>query len=125
MPAVEPGGPVRFVLIRDMGLMESLVVRVLELGFRETFMVVDSSVPNQLDLRNTGNSLKIRMEDRQSGFSCLIVPVAIALGSRVKCLAYADQQSDDSIEPLDLTLVMAYCCSGERSTSRNRRASYL
>ena len=63
------------------------MARMFELGFGETFVVVNYTVPNELYLRNAGDSFEVRVKDRLLGAASLVVSVTIALGLRIKCLA--------------------------------------
>ena len=62
------------------------MVRMFELGFSETFMVVNCTVPDELYLRNAGDCFEIGVKDRLRRIGSLVVSVTIALGLRIKCL---------------------------------------
>lgn len=59
--------------------MEGRVARMLELSFRETFVVVDGPVANELDLGDPWYGLEIRMQDRFLRALSFVVAVSIAL----------------------------------------------
>ena len=64
VPAVEASVAFRSVLGGYFGLMEPRVLRVLQLCFGETFVVVYSAVSDQLDLGNSRDRLQVRVKDR-------------------------------------------------------------
>jgi hypothetical protein len=66
--------------------MEGGVRRVFKLGASKAFVVVDDAVPDELNLRDAGYSLEIRVQDRLLGAFGLVVAVAIALGVRIELL---------------------------------------
>jgi len=122
VPAVEPCYSIGFVLWGDAGFVECRVAWVFEFGFRESFVVVYSPVADELDLGYSRDGFEIGVEDGFLGAPGLVVPVAVAFGFRIECLkfilgiiAYIDGSC--------ITFVNAYCCSGVRTTSRNKRAS--
>ena len=86
MPAVEPRYTVGFVLRGDAGLVECRVAWVFEFGFGESFVVVYSSVADELDLGYSRDGFEIGVEDGFLGAARLVVPVAVAFGLRVECL---------------------------------------
>lgn len=49
-------------------------------------MVVDSSISDQLDLRNSGDGLEIRVKDRGLVISSLVVSMSIDFTGRIKRL---------------------------------------
>jgi hypothetical protein len=51
---------------------------MLEFGLGETFVIVDCTIANKLNLWNTRDSLEIRMKDRLFGFASLVIAVAVA-----------------------------------------------
>lgn len=57
MPPIIPGDALLIISRRDDGLMERMVARVLELGFRKAVVVVDGAVTDELDLRDGGDGL--------------------------------------------------------------------
>lgn len=61
-------------------------MRMLELRFGKSFVVIDDAIPDELNLRYTRDSFEIRMKDRLFGLLSLIVAVAIALRLRVEGL---------------------------------------
>jgi len=52
----------------------------------KTFMIVDGTISNELNLGNSRDSLEIRMQDGFLSFSCLVVAMSVALGARIKSL---------------------------------------
>jgi hypothetical protein len=86
MPAIEPGDTFSFILGGDAGLVECSVARVFELGFSESFVIVNHAIADKLDLWDSGNGLKVRVEDGLLGAFSLVVSVSIALGFGIKRL---------------------------------------
>lgn len=86
VPAVETGISFLFLLLGQASLVKGGVRRVLERGGRETLVIVDHAVSDELDLGNTGNGLEIGVENRFLGRLGLVVSVSISLRFRVKCL---------------------------------------
>lgn len=64
-------------------------MRMLELSFGQPLVIVDRAIANELNLRNTRNSLEVRMKDRFLGVTGLVVSVSIALRFGVKGLTIA------------------------------------
>lgn len=64
-------------------------MRMLELSFGQSLVIVDGAIANELNLRNTGNSLEIRMKDRLLSVASLVVSVSIVLGLRIEGLIVA------------------------------------
>ena len=63
MPTVETSYAFLLVFFRHASLMESRVRRMFQFRFCEPLVVVDETVADKLNLRNTRNGLQIRMED--------------------------------------------------------------
>jgi hypothetical protein len=63
VPSVESCDALGFVLFRYTCLVECGVTGVLEVGFGETFVVVYSAVPYELDLRDARYSFEIWVQD--------------------------------------------------------------
>ena len=63
MPAVETSVSFRSIFWGNLGLVEPRVLRVLQLGFSETFVVEDGTVPDQLDLGDSRDRLEVWMQD--------------------------------------------------------------
>ena len=61
MPSVETGVTFGRVLRGNFGLVEIRVLRVLQLGFGETLIVVNGTIAYELNLGNSGNRLEVRM----------------------------------------------------------------
>lgn len=66
--------------------MESGVGRMFEFGFRETFVVVDCAVADELNLWDARNGFQVRVEDGFLSAFGFVVAMAVALGGRVKGL---------------------------------------
>lgn len=58
--------------------------RTTHLG--KSFVVVDGTVPDKLNLWNAGNCLKIRVKDRLLGVARLVVSVTVAVRFGIKSL---------------------------------------
>lgn len=58
--------------------------------FSEPFVVVDSSIPDKLDLRNAGNRLKIRVKNRFLGVARLVVSMTVAIRLGIEGLRLSD-----------------------------------
>ena len=61
MPSVETSVTFGRVLRGNLGLVEIRVLRVLQLGFSETLIVVNGTIAYELNLGNSGNRLEVRM----------------------------------------------------------------
>ncbi len=59
---------------------------VFQLRLSETFVVVDNSVTDELDLRDTRDRLEVGMQDRFLRALCFVIAVTIILGFRIKGL---------------------------------------
>lgn len=68
------------------GLVEGTVVRVLELGLSQAFVVVDGAVADELDLRLTRNGFQVGVQDGPLGLAGLVVSVTVALARGVEGL---------------------------------------
>lgn len=79
VPAVETGVSLLFVFLGYASLVEGGVRWVLERGGRETLVVVDHAVPDELDLGNTGDGLEVGVENRFLGRLGLVISVSISL----------------------------------------------
>lgn len=123
MPAVEACYALGFVLWGDTGLVKGRVTWMFQLSFSQPFVVVYSPIADKLDLRDSGNGLEVGVKDRFLGTPGLVVPVAVALGLGIECLRSVVRIFAYISGSCRITLVKAYCCSGVRTTSRNKRAS--
>ena len=63
VPAVETGVTLSSVFWGNLGLVEVIVLRVLQLGLGETFVVVYSAVPDQLNLGDSRDRLNVLVKD--------------------------------------------------------------
>ena len=137
VPAVEARDAGCVLCGRDGRLVEGGVGGVFERGGREALVVVDGAVADELDLRDARDRLEVWVEDGLCGGLGLVVAVAVGLGGGVERLwwegrlgrqrgrfmpASGDDGGDGTLGGRS-TFVNAYCCSGERSASRKRRAS--
>ena len=86
VPSVETGVTFGSVLWGDLGLVETGVLRVLQLGFSETFVVIDGTVSDQLNLRDSRDSLEVGMKDRLGVFLGFVVSVTIGIALRIESL---------------------------------------
>ena len=86
VPAVEAGVTLVLVFLGYARLVEGGVRGVLERGGRETLVVVDHTVADELDLGDTGDGLEIGVENGFLGRLGLVVAVPIRLCIRVECL---------------------------------------
>lgn len=64
VPAVETSVTFGSVFWGNLGFVEARVLRVLQLDFGQTFIVIDSTVSDQLNLGYSGDRLKVWVEDR-------------------------------------------------------------
>lgn len=88
-------------------------------------MVVDGSVTDELDLRNARDGFEVWVEDGFLLGAGFVVPVAVALAGWVESLEGGFRGGfcfSNRLGVYKLTFVSAYCCSGVRSVSRNKRA---
>ena len=86
VPSIEASVAFRRVLWGNLGLMETRVLGVLQLGFGETLVVVNSTVSDELNLRNPGDRLKVRVKDRLGVLLGFVIAMAIDIALRVKSL---------------------------------------
>ena len=86
MPSVEASVTFGCVFRGDLGLVETRMLRVLQLGFSEALVVVNSTVSDELDLRNSWDRLEVRVKDRHGVFLRLVVAVTIGIALRVESL---------------------------------------
>jgi hypothetical protein len=126
VPSIEASVAFRRVLRGNLGLMETRVLGVLQLGFGETFVVVNSTVSDKLNLGNPGDRLKVRMKDRLGVLLGFVVAVAVDIALRVKSLN--GEGVITAIRPgvrhsICRTFVRPYCSSGGRSTSLKSNTS--
>jgi len=59
---------------------------MLQLGFGEALVIVDSAITNKLYLGNTRNGFKVRVKNGLVGVFRLVVAVAITFRVGIKCL---------------------------------------
>jgi hypothetical protein len=75
---------IEIISLGDTGLVEGLVVRVLQRDVFESFIALDESISNHLNLRLVWDRLKIRVQDGAFGVDGFAVPVG--LGGRVEAV---------------------------------------
>ena len=86
MPTIEASVALGCVFWRNLGLVETRVLRVLQLGFSETLVIVDGAISDQLDLGNSRDRLQVGMKDRFGVLLSLVVAVTIGITLWVKSL---------------------------------------
>lgn len=86
MPPVEAGVTFRRVLRGDLSLVETGVLRVLQLCFGESFVVVDGTISDELDLRNSRDRLEVGVKDRFGVLLGFVVAVTVGITLRVESL---------------------------------------
>ena len=86
MPTIEASVALVCVFWRNLGLVETRVLRVLQLGFSETLVIVYGAISDQLDLGNSRNRLQVRMKDRLGVLLSFVVAVTIGITLWVKSL---------------------------------------
>ena len=86
VPSVEASVTLRRVLRGDLGLVETRMLGVLQLGFSQTFVIVNGTVADKLNLRNSRDSLEVRVEDRFAVFLGFVVAVTVGIALRVESL---------------------------------------
>lgn len=124
VPSVEAGVTFGSVLWGDFGLVKTGVLRVLQLCFSKTFVVVDGTIPDELNLRDSRDRLEVGVEDRFAVFLGFVVSVAVGITIRIESLVEGSVFVKMSIlDPTRRTFVSLYCSSGERSTFRKSSAS--
>lgn len=64
VPSVESGVTFSCVLGGNLGLVETRVLRMLQLGFGETFVVVKGAVSDDLNLGDSRDRLEVGVKDR-------------------------------------------------------------
>jgi hypothetical protein len=64
VPTVEASETFGSVLWGNLGLVETRMLGVLQLGLGEAFVVVDSTVSDQLNLGDSRDGLEVRVKDR-------------------------------------------------------------
>ena len=97
MPSVEAGVTFGRVLRGDLGLVETRVLGVLQLGFCKTLVVVDGTVSDELNLRNSRNCLEVRVEDRLGVLFSFVVAVTVGIALRVESLDREGCQNDETV----------------------------
>ena len=124
VPSVEAGVTFGSVLWGDFGLVKTGVLRVLQLCFSKTFVVVNGTVSDELNLRDSRDRLEVGVKDRFAVFLGFVVSVAVGIAIRIESLVEGEVISKTSIlGPTRCTFVSLYCSSGERSTFRKSSAS--
>ena len=124
VPSVEAGVTFGSVFWGDFGLVKTGVLRVLQLCFSKTFVVVNGTVSDELDLRDSRDRLKVGVEDRFAVFLGFVVSVAVGIAIRIESLVEGNVIVKTSVlGPTRRTFVSLYCSSGERSTFRKSSAS--
>ena len=101
------------------------MVRVLELRFCQSFVIVHCAVPDKLHLWHPRNGLEVRMKDGLLGFARLVVAMTVRFGRGVERLGGWQQVRSwvpESHGSQMYTFVSAYCSSGVTTTFRNKRA---
>jgi len=118
VPSVEAGVTFGSVLWGDLGLVETGVLRVLQLCFSKTFVVVNGTVSDELNLRDSRDRLEVGVEDRFAVFLGFVVSVAVGIALRVESLVEGDAtvKTPSILDFTRRTFVSLYCSSGERST---------
>lgn len=69
------------------------MMRVLELRFGQTFVIVDCAVPDELYLWHPRDGLEVWMKNRLLRLAGLVVAMAIRFGGGVERLVAAGQES--------------------------------
>lgn len=87
VPPVEAGVTFSGILRRDLGLVETGVLGVFQLGFSETLVIVNGAVSDKLNLRNSRERLEVRVKDRFGVFLGFVVAVTVSIALRVEGLA--------------------------------------
>lgn len=86
VPSIEAGVAFGGVLWGNLGLVETGVLRVFQLGFTETFVVVNGTVSDELNLRNSRDSLEVRVENRFAVLLGFVIAVAVGITLRIESL---------------------------------------
>ena len=86
MPTIEASVALGCVFWRNLGLVETRVLRVLQLGLSETLIIVDGAISDQLYLGNSRNRLQVGMKDRLGVLLSFVVAVTIGITLWVKSL---------------------------------------
>ena len=105
VPSVEAGVTFRRVLRGDLSLVETRMLRMLQLGFGEALVIVNGTVSDKLNLRNSGDSLEVRVEDRLGGFLGFVVTMAISIALRVESLTGEERKNVNTISGPPLSIV--------------------
>ena len=63
VPSIEAGVTFGSVLWRNFGLVKAGVLRVLQLGFSKTFVIVNGTISDELDLRHSRDCFEVGVED--------------------------------------------------------------
>ena len=90
VPSIEAGVTFGSVLWRNFGLVKAGVLRVLQLGFSKTFVIVNGTISDELDLRHSRDRLEVSVEDRFGSFLGFIVAVAVGITLRIEGLVEED-----------------------------------
>ena len=86
MPTIEASVALVCVFWRNLGLVETRVLRVLQLSFSETLVIVYGAISDQLYLGNSRNRLQVGMKDRLGVLLSFVVAVTIGITLWVKSL---------------------------------------
>jgi hypothetical protein len=124
VPSVEAGVTFGSVLWGNFGLVKTGMLRVLQLGFSKTFVVVNGTVPDKLNLRDSRDRLEVGVEDRFAVFLGFVIAVTVDIALGVESLGEEDVVIIMRIGVfVGRTFVSLYCSSGERSTFLKSNAS--
>ena len=103
VPSVEAGVAFRCVLRGDLGLVETGVLGVLQLCFSESFVVVNGTVSDELNLRDSRDRLEVGVKDRFGVLLGFVVAVTVDIALGVESL-----DKEGVIMPTESYLHLAY-----------------
>ena len=86
VPSEEAGIAFGRVLRGNLGLVETRVLRVFQIDFCKALVVVDGTVSDKLNLRNSGDRLEETVKDRLGVLFGFIVAVTVSIALRVESL---------------------------------------
>lgn len=86
MPSIQAGVTFGGVLWGNLGLVETRVLRVFQLGFTKTFVIVNGTISDELNLRNSRDCLEVRVKNRLAVLLGLVITVAVGITLRIESL---------------------------------------
>lgn len=86
VPSIEAGVAFGGVLGGNLGLVETGVLRVFQLGFTKAFVVVNGTVSDELNLGNSRNRFEVGVKNRFAVLFGFVIAVAVGVTIGIKSL---------------------------------------